>query len=148
MRSIPPIPSRIKSKLIGWMNAAIMQQRLTGRSPLPPVPDFDQFDRQAWLRTQQPLEVRTAARDEEKPLSAAQLEQRITQYNAALNEVVSGLYASRRLDVDELNAIVDRIANWAYRALAFRPVPCDSPWKKRGSSRRSTRSTTRSRWHG
>jgi hypothetical protein len=100
-----------QKKLIDWMNAAILQQRFTGRSPLPPAPDFDHFDQQAWLRVPRPLEVRTAARqDEQRPLSAAELEQRITQYNAALNTVVSSLYASRRYSVDELNAIVDRIA--------------------------------------
>ncbi len=106
-----PYPFENQKRLIDWMNAAILQQRFTGRSPLPPVPDFDHFDQQAWLRTSPPtLEVRTAARQDKRPLSAADLEQRITRYNTALNKVVSSLYASRSYDVDQLNAIVDRIA--------------------------------------
>ncbi len=103
-------PFENQPKLIAWLNAAILQENLTDRSPLPATPDFDRVDDRAWTAAGRVAQVKTSLLEQDAPPTPAQLESQITEYNDQLNQVVSGLYSTRHYSVAELNAIVDRIA--------------------------------------
>jgi hypothetical protein len=107
-----PYPFEGQSKLIDWFQAAILQQRISSRPPLPPTPDFETVDRRAWqIASRQPTqEVRTSFTFDDRALSAPALDSEISRYNARMAELVSRLYGRQAMNVDELNQVVDRIA--------------------------------------
>ncbi|MGD9719807.1 MAG: hypothetical protein AB7O59_01160 [Pirellulales bacterium] len=104
-------PFEAQNKLIGWLEAAVLQQRLSAYLPMPPVPDFAAIDDNSWQQiAASTQEVRTAYAFDDRQPTAAELASQIERYNSDLEQVVDGLYDRRVFSVDELNRIVDRIA--------------------------------------
>jgi hypothetical protein len=111
-------PFEGQPKLVSWLEAAIVEERMTAAPPLPKAPDFSLVDDTHWRRATgegyaqlaQPTEVKTAIQFDERELSAAELAQHIERYNQSLEELEKKLYGKRILDVNELNQIVDRLA--------------------------------------
>ncbi|MEX2112387.1 MAG: hypothetical protein WD845_04335 [Pirellulales bacterium] len=113
-------PFENQPKLIAWLDAAIMQERLTDRPPLPATPDFERVDDRAWMAAgDRTPEVKTALFQQAAPATAGELEAKINDYNDELNEVVASLYASKRYKVAELNVIVDRMAQLGLRRVSL-----------------------------
>ncbi len=116
-----PYPFEGQAKLIGWLEAAMIQQRLSGRPPMPPMPDFDVVDDRVWLaaaRSNTP-EVKTSLELPASQLSAAELAPQIAAYNTSIDDLRTSLYGPRVLDVEELNAMVDHIARLGLTRIAL-----------------------------
>jgi hypothetical protein len=104
-------PFENQPKLIAWMDAAVTQQLMTDRWPLPATPDFNHIDQRPLMVAQTATtEVRTALQENPPQPTASELATQITKYNDELNKLVGNLYGAKRYNVPELNTVVDDLA--------------------------------------
>ena len=99
-------------KLVWWLQAAITQQRISAAPPMPTAPDFLAANEPAGRDrgiTAMPT-TKTSLVTGVDDLNSGSLADRITRYNASLTELVTGLYDSRILNVEELDSTVDALA--------------------------------------
>ena len=130
-----PYPFEGQTKVIGWLRAAIIEQRISSRPPMPPVPDFDVVARPGLAAPVDTTEVRTSLNEFSRP-TAAELAPRIARYHASMNELKHRLFDPRVLDVDQLNAVVDQIARLGLTriGLASDALALDSQARQRAGS--------------
>ena len=107
-----PYPFEGQVKLIDWIEAAILEQRISSRPPLPPTPDFQTVDAGRWrAKSDKPVaEVHTSLESADGPLTAAELQTDIARYNADMARLVARLYPKQTWNVTQLDAAVDKIA--------------------------------------